>query len=541
MSYPTNYKQVVDAPHTYTEILSSNDIFDCDTAIHAFGEDTSLVIARPSTSCCSCAKFWFTVPEGFYAIVTRHGAQEDYVYSNGNNSCVWPPGVHFGAPWLKVSHLVTKQDMILKIPAKKCKTKDHVTIQFDTSIVFRVRGDASKGEDPRNIYSFVHYITARGLEDQMISAQLESTRILAQSVTHTEVLGLSNASSRVLSTVQSNLASPNNTIPMMPTELAIHQSRGTQLRSNTIHNEDEKELIGDNDDIDRIIGDIYTEAKTSIKDIMKARLNRQFMSQGIEIIDVIIQTITLPDEIQKQMAQSTHIISQHAVQRMQHKYDMLVLLQNEEVTTLEQAIDEKKREINKDGDLGCLKESLQLAYEHAVVDDMLKKINAQMKGDVALIIGENEATLQRINDGVKLEVEQVKGDAESDCAVALAEADQEVNNIIAKADAVSALNESKGNKDLYNAEGFSAPRNRKLNEHLTSLRQIKAQEALANNDKLVVTGTSGGLAANKLLLADAALKHVKSGEQYSSQRSYILSKLALASHNPNVNLTVGHC
>merc|ERR1719469_764139 len=332
----------------------------------------------------------------------------------------------------------------------------------------------------------------------------------------------------------------------MPTELAIHKSTGTLLRKSRSNNEEEKELIGDNDDNDRIEGDqienkLDTGTGSSIRDIMKARLNKQFMSQGVEIVDVIIKTITLQDNIQKQMSQNTNINTHHAEQRMQHEYDMLVLLQNEEVTTLEQEIDEKKREIFKDGELNCLIESLELAYEHAVANDVLKKISVQMRIDVDLIIAENGATIQRITDEAKLEIEQVKGDAESDCSIARVEADQESKDTEAKADAVCALNESKGNKELYKAEGFSAPKNRKLNEYLTSMRRIKAQEALANNDKLVVTGTSGGLAANNLLLVDAALKHVKPGSNKPSERSYILSKLALASENTKVNFTLGHC
>jgi len=544
MSYPNNYNQATDRPYGYTENLSSDDIYDCELANHAFGEDASLVIARPSRSCCSRAKFWFTVPDGFYALVTRHGAQENYIHPDGNTTCVWPPGVHFGAPWLKVSHLVTKQAMVLKVPAKKYKTKDHITVQIDTSVVFRVKGDASKGEDPQNIYSFVHYVTARGLKDQIISAQLESTRILAQSVNHTEILGLINASPRIISRIRSNLASPSNSTHTMPTELAVRKSTGSPLRKSRRAKEEEKELIGDNDDNDRIEGGRIKKlvtGGTSTRDIMKARLNKQFMSQGIEILDVIIQTITLQDDIQTQMSQNTNINSHNAEQRMQHEYDMLVLLQNEEVTTLEQEIDEKKREIFKNGELECLIESLELAYEHAVANDVLEKISVQMMIDIDLIIAENEATIQRINDEAKLEIEQVREDAESDCAIARVDAVQEMKDTEAKADAVCALNESKGNKELYKAEGFSAPKNRKLNEFLTSMRKIKAQDALANNDKLVVTGTSGGLAANNLLLVDAALKHVKSGSNLPSERSYILSKLALASENSNVNFTLGHC
>ena len=33
--------------------------------------------------------FWFTIPEGFYALVTRHRAHDEYVDSKGKKSPVW--------------------------------------------------------------------------------------------------------------------------------------------------------------------------------------------------------------------------------------------------------------------------------------------------------------------------------------------------------------------------------------------------------------------------------------------------------------------
>jgi len=69
-------------------------------------------------------------------------------------------------------------------------------------------------------------------------------------VTHTEILGLLNASPKIISTIRSNLSSLSNSVPTMPTELAIHKSTGTLLRKSRSNNEEEKELIGDNDDND---------------------------------------------------------------------------------------------------------------------------------------------------------------------------------------------------------------------------------------------------------------------------------------------------
>lgn len=41
-----------------------------------------------------------------YALVQRHGADYDHP---GTGSAVWPAGFHWASPFVRVSHLVTKQ------------------------------------------------------------------------------------------------------------------------------------------------------------------------------------------------------------------------------------------------------------------------------------------------------------------------------------------------------------------------------------------------------------------------------------------------
>eukprot|EP00978_Attheya_sp_CCMP212_P044874 scaffold325638_cov31-Attheya_sp.AAC.1 len=81
--------------------------------------------------------------------------------------------------------------------------------------------------------------------------------------------------------------------------------------------------------------------------------------------------------------------------------------------------------------------------------------------------------------------------------------------------------------------------NRTLNEHVTSLHRLDAQSALALNDKLIVTGTEGGDAANQFILADAALRDIKKRDPSSEQeRSVVLSELAVASGQAQIRLNV---
>ncbi|CAM9650357.1 unnamed protein product, partial [Chrysoparadoxa australica] len=96
-------------------------------------------------------------------------------------SAVWPPGLHWGLPWLKVAHLVTKQSCLLDLAVKSCLSKDNVSVQVDVAIMFRIMGDETKGEDPELVRKFIHEVGPRGLEQQLRSAQEEAVRALARS------------------------------------------------------------------------------------------------------------------------------------------------------------------------------------------------------------------------------------------------------------------------------------------------------------------------------------------------------------------------
>ena len=149
-----------------------------------------ICVYRPGGGGCCLCGLYFTIPSGCYALVTRHGADIDYE-EDGPPTAVWPSGLHyFHPPWVGVSHLVTKQSVVLDLPVKGCKTKDNVTVQIDVAIVFRIMGDPEKGEDPELVRKFVHQVTPRGLEQQLCDAQEESIRSLARSLKHTEVYGV---------------------------------------------------------------------------------------------------------------------------------------------------------------------------------------------------------------------------------------------------------------------------------------------------------------------------------------------------------------
>uniref|UniRef100_A0A6U3VB99 Band 7 domain-containing protein n=3 Tax=Ditylum brightwellii TaxID=49249 RepID=A0A6U3VB99_9STRA len=527
-----------------TTTIMSREISSVGDANREFGEDTSLVVAFPHRSCCGYQAFFFTIPEGFYALVTRHGARVDF-----NGSPVWPSGLHFGPPWLKVSHLVTKQSMVFNTPVKGCKTKDNVTVAIDMGIVFRVMGDADKeGDDPENVYKFVHEVTAIGLQKQMYDAQAEAVRALARSVAHTEVFGLRKTSHEELEGIQNSLFSGSSHGATVPNEMSAWETGVEEFKDeekladvSLSDDEGEKDLVGEHDELDPIEAGFNVETGSSVTDAMMARLNRQFKPQGVEILDVFITEIKLPDEIQQQMSQKTMVISQNAEQRMQQKYDLLTLNQEEAIKTLKQSHDEIKMEALEDGKYAVLIENLKLKHNKAEGKRVINNIECQMSIDVGAVNAESDLTVQRIRDETHLETERVREEAKAKAGIIEVEAETQEMKTNAEAEFKCAELSAKGEKAIFHAEGVSAPMNRALNEQLTSLKKLKAQQSMANNGQLIVTGTSGGEAANRLILAEAALKDhaqtISRGQQ--RERSAILSEIAVASGKAQIRLNIG--
>ncbi|KAF4029471.1 SPFH domain / Band 7 family [Phytophthora infestans] len=132
---------------------------------------------------------YIRVPEGMYALVQNQGRDMDFT-KDGVKGPVWPAGFHWAGPWTQVSHLITKQFIVFETPVKGCKTADNVTVRIDICLIFRIMGDASKGEDPNLVRRFVYELGPNGLEVQLRAAQDEAVRALARSVQHTEVYKL---------------------------------------------------------------------------------------------------------------------------------------------------------------------------------------------------------------------------------------------------------------------------------------------------------------------------------------------------------------
>ena len=148
-------KETLLTADTCGEVDEAHQIFGA-THMDVTGNQRVVLVLRPGRSSC---KPYITVPEGSYGLVQAHGADLDYP---GTGKAVWPTGRHAAAPYIRVSHLITKQAIMFDTPVKGCKTADNVTVQVDLCLILRIMGDEARGEDPELVRRFVYNLGPRG-------------------------------------------------------------------------------------------------------------------------------------------------------------------------------------------------------------------------------------------------------------------------------------------------------------------------------------------------------------------------------------------
>ncbi len=297
-------------------------------------------------------------------------------------------------------------------------------------------------------------------------------------------------------------------------------------------------------------GNINTEVKNS----MKESLNEMFNEQGVEIIDVVLHNVIVSEESKSKLIEETKVIASLREEKMQKLSDLLRAIQEEETVKLGQFLEEEKTALLKDGEYDEIVQNMELVYQNAKSQDLIEKIEAQTYTDVRQIEADNDFTVQKLIDLARLDARNIVEEAKAESAIANEEAKGEASIIEALADMESAYFEAKGQKGkenalffffsklnhfphhpviptvisaLVNADILATPMMRKIYQYQSKMLKIKVHESLAENNRLVITGTSGGSTANKILMADAALLNVQSSSIDNPSRNKIMEELKI--------------
>jgi hypothetical protein len=457
--------------------LVTEQISDAGDAVTVFGNQPGVLVCSPGRS----LRPWFSVPEGCYALVQRFGRDEDYA----EGKPVWPAGFHWGPPWLKVENLITKQSVVFNMPVKGCKTADNVTVQINLAIVFRIMADEDRGEDPENAKLFVYRVGPRGLEQQLMDACEEATRSVARSLQHQEVYGLrtdrSGKGAKVVKGAGDADAPPDELDP---------ESDPT-LRAVAGPSDDEAAVkaMGKGGDV---------------ADNMRRVLNDQFKQQAVEITDVIITDVQLPDTIVNQMASKTMVFAQNAAQKMNQEYEMLTLKQSEEVETLKQRKKEEREKEKQAGDQNVNEVQVQLDKMKAETKVMLNQIKQESKVRVQNITADGNLEVTKLNQEKDSKLTQLRSEANADAERMKAETELFESTKLSEANLTKAKNEGLAAELMAKAEGVAAPYVEARKQFETRQKQMSVWQGLAHNKQLVVSGESNE-ELNTLMLCDAIM------------------------------------
>jgi hypothetical protein len=324
---------------------------------------------------------------------------------------------------------------------------DGVPTSVDMSVVLRVMGDdpdATPGDDPDNVRRFAHEVTPFGLRSLLRAALEAEVRTLARSVRHADVLGLRNyvrsdGSGGGASSSSAAVASSGDR------EKRVSFSAEVEGRGGMAAARERGEDSGEERDANR---DDDAPTVASMMDAMKAVLNRQFKELGVEILEVIIRDITLPDAVQSQMMHRTMITCDNNIERMERKIAVQSMLHEEEIR-LKGAYESDRAKLIAEGEYDATVARLGLDTLRAEGERDVRTIETQMHIDVGLVKAENDLTVQRTEDETRLETERIRVQSESDAEALLAEAKNEVDAISAKGDLEVAKNVARGEKGAF--------------------------------------------------------------------------------------------
>jgi len=484
--------------------LYSEDILATGYANAKFGRDKGLLVVRPLR----WLRPWFAVPEGSYALVTRFG--KDLNHPSG--SPVWPPGFYFGMPWTKVQNLVSKQSVVFNMPVKGCKTQDNVTVQINLAIVFRIRGDESKGEDPELVRNFVYRVTPRGLEQQLMDACEEATRSIARSLMHTEVYGLRTDASGKAGNVLTGGGDPG---------AGVEEEGDAALHT----------VAGPSDDV--AAASAMDKGRDRASD-MRRYLNEQFEPQGVEITDVIITDVRLPDIIMRQMSEKTMVIAQNAGQKMSQEFKMLELRQDEEIATLQQRKKEEREKEVQSGDQKVNEISVQLEKMKAETQVQLAKIRQESAVHVQNITADGELEITKLEQSKAKVLMASRAEANADASRNKAETDKFEVERMSEAHLQGTRNQAKAAETMAKAEGVATQGFEALKQFETRKKHMQVWKKLAHNKDLIVSGETDP-ELNTLLLSDAILDE----KIDKTTKGQVLAEMLVLQRGSRVMLNLG--
>jgi hypothetical protein len=262
-------------------------------------------------------------------------------------------------------------------------------------------------------------------------------------------------------------------------------------------------------------------------------LNDQFKQQGIEITDVIITDVQLPQTIVQQMTNKTMVLADNSAQKMNQEYEMLTLKQGEEVETLKQRKKEEREKEKQAGDQAVNEVQVQLDKMKAETKVMLNQIKQESKVRVQNITADGNLKVTQLNQEKDQKLTQLRSEAQAEAERIKAETELFESTKLSEANLTRAQNEGSAAELMAKAEGVAAPYVEARKQFETRKKQMKVWEGLAQNKQLVVSGETNE-ELNTLMLCDAIMDDPSS----DGTKSQVLAEMLVMQRGSKIMLNL---
>ena len=186
---------------------------------------------------------------------------------------------------------------------------------------------------------------------------------------------------------------------------------------------------------------------------MKDSLNRAFTADGIEITDVFIKDVDLPDDIQSNLEKKTNVDSRNKEQRMQQKKDMQSTAFDETIKKLKQKNSELTNQARADMDRDVNVVSVKLDQAKTELANRLQEIRRKTEIEVESVRQDTELAKTESDQKVKATMTAHEAEAKAEAQRIETETEAYVKTTIAVSELEAAKFKAKASILISEAEG----------------------------------------------------------------------------------------
>lgn len=380
--------------------------------------------------------------------------------------------------------MITKQSIFFDIPVRDVATSDNIKVAVNAAIVFKV-----SGEDHELVKNLALDMTPNQLEVQLSTSVNDIVKHAAVNVKHTEIYSL--------------CGEPNYEVSEDDTEEKYFPEDSYQ--------------------------------GPSLLDTIKGKLIDEFSPIGLDIEEVFIKKITLPDETQELLEDMAKADSKAAEDKVIALNKMTKQNHQDEIDKIEQTNKSNAMATKARLEKIYTDKKTQLNNAKALGEKECAMLRRQMQSSVEMTEAKTEALVSKSELNVMATLAEFECLAHNDAAKLETSIKAAIDTQLAEARLEAARLDAQTSMLISNAEGEIAKMVAVRKEHETAVKKLEVYRALAmNEDMIIVPGQDTDV--SQLLIADEILKRNERAGHNETRSTFLAEMVAMQKANKVLNL-----